>query len=649
MGLLRQIESTALADRQREQAKRAKARVQTLQEKALRIKGGRRSQGKVQWIVSQADRLFQQERYPEALAKFEEAASLLSLQPDALSVVGALRLARIARRVTRYSGPLLVLLVLVAVVYLMRFPTRPSGSDLAPPSISVWTPEQEREVVVVPGQTQIFAVEAKGSPQAHPLRYAWFLNEEKQAEGPQWTYRPEMWETAEQPREVRLVVSDRNNRAVEKRWQIRVVGASNRSRLDGASPSADSLEILTGGSQKFYVRASNSDPSDPLALLWFLDGGRVAEGEEWMFQAPATEGAHRVTVEVRDQTGLVDQRSWQVRVKAAPPSLGRLTISQVIPVVESEQEFIIGVGQRQIFTIKGESLEQRALSYSWFLDGKKRGEGMQFVYRPRPIEARLGIRELKAVVADDQGQSLEKVWRVRIQQAGRGPEIIAASPLNTELITLAAGALQGFSVEASDPENGDQLTYVWSLDGREMARGTSWSWKPRGPHEAGAHTVEVTVFDKAGLNTQRLWKVNVPVPSEVQADDGARRQLESTVPSEPPGIQQSNASVRIQRAISSLATVRPGDTVEFVTEYSLTLPAGTRDEFVRVTWALERKGKKLGEEGINTRMAKAGAHAASNQLTLPKYMRPGRYAVEHKVQVGDSYDIARSYFSVALN
>ncbi|MGH6635195.1 MAG: protein kinase domain-containing protein [Gammaproteobacteria bacterium] len=650
MGLLRQIELNARADRQREQAKRAKARAQTLQEKASRTKGGRRSQGNVQGMVSHADRLFQQERYPEALAKFDEAASLLLLgvQPNALSVVGALRLARIARWVTRYSGPLLVLLVLVAVVYLMRFPTRPSVSDLTPPSISAWTPEQEGEVVVVPGQTQIFTVQAKGSPQARPLRYAWFLNEEKQAEGPQWTYRPEMWEIGEQPREVRLVVSDRNSRTVEKRWQIRVASASHRPRIDEASPFADSLEIITGGSQKFYVRASNPDPSDPLAFLWFLDGGRVAEGEGWEFQAPATEGSHRVTVEVRDQTGSVDQRSWQVRVKAAPPSSGGLTISQVSPVVESEQEFIIGVGQRQIFTIKGESLEQSTLSYSWFLDSKKRGEGMQFVYRPRPIEARLGIRELKAVITDDRGQSLEKVWRVRIQEAGRGPEIIAASPLNTELITLAAGALQGFSAEASDPGNGHQLTYVWSLDGREMARGTSWSWKPGGPHEAGVHTVAVTVFDSAGLNTQHIWKVNVPVPSEVQvADDGARSQLESTVPSEPPGIQQSDSSVRIQRAISSLATARPGDTVEFVTEYSLTLPAETRDEFVKVTWALERKGKKLGEEGIHTRMAKAGAHAVSNQLTLPKYMRPGRYAVEHKVQAGDSYDIARSYFSVA--
>ncbi|MGH8602777.1 MAG: hypothetical protein ACREXR_08415, partial [Gammaproteobacteria bacterium] len=280
---------------------------------------------------------------------------------------------------------------------------------------------------------------------------------------------------------------------------------------------------------------------------------------------------------------------------------------------------------------------------------KKRGEGMQFVYRPRPMEIQLGTRELKAVVADDQGRSLERVWRVRIQKSGGGPEIMAASPLTTESITLPVGRLQGFSVQASDPENGDQLSYVWSLDGHEMARGTRWSWNPRRADEAGMHTVAVTVLNKAGLSTQRLWNVKVPVPSEAEGAEGPRNQLASPVPSKPQGIQQGNASVRIQRAIASLATARPGDTVEFQTEYLLTLPAGTRQEFVKVTWALERNGKKLGEEGINTRMAKAGAHEASNQLTLPRYMRPGRYAVEHKVQAGDSYDIARSHFSVAPN
>ncbi len=650
MGLLRQIESNALADRQREQAKRARARVQTLQQKASRTKAGGQSQRQVQRILLQAHRLFQEGSYPQAREKFEEAAVLLSSR---LHILGALRHELITPPFMRYSVPLLVLFAVAALVYLL-LPDRPPSSDSGPPSVSAWTPEQEGALVVAPGRTQTFAIQAQGSPQAGPLHYTWFLNDEKQAEGPQWTYRPEVWETGEQPKQVKVVVTDRDNRAVEKRWQIRVASESHAPRIDEASPSGDSLEVIAGGVQKFSVRASDPDPRDPLALVWSLDGARVAAGERWEFKAPATESSHRVTVEVKDQAGAVDQRSWQVRVKAAPASSARLTIAQLSPAVESEQEIIIGVGQRQIFTIKGESPEQRALSYSWFLDGKKRGEGTQFVYRPRPNELGFGVRKLRAVVADDQGQSREKIWRVRVKALGGTPEIIAASPEPTQLKTLAAGAFQRFSVEASDPDSSDQLTYVWSLDGREMAHGTSPSWQLNPPYAAGLHTVEVRIMDRAGLKTQREWKFAVPAPGGTVLQPSDQSAITPVKPSVPDNIEQSakpqsNIVVRIEKAISSMTAVRPGDMVEFVTEYSLTLPAGTRHALVEVTWALEKNGRKLGEEGINRRIAKAGEHGAFNQFTVPKYLRSGRYAVEHKVQVGASYDTARSYFSVVLN
>ncbi|MGH9895543.1 MAG: hypothetical protein ACREA0_26875, partial [bacterium] len=275
-----------------------------------------------------------------------------------------------------------------------------------------------------------------------------------------------------------------------------------------------------------------------------------------------------------------------MRVKAAPASSARLTIAQLSPAVESEQEIIIGVGQRQIFTVKGESPEQRALSYSWFLDGKKRGEGTQFVYRPRPNELGFGVRELRAVVADDQGQSREKTWRVRVKALGGTPEIIAASPVPTQLKTLAAGAFQRFSVEASDPDSSDQLTYVWSLDGREMAHGTSPSWQLNPPYAAGLHTVEVKIVDRAGLKTQRVWKFAVPAPgSMVLHDQSAITPVKPNVPDnvEQAAKPQSNTVVRIEKAISSMTAVRPGDMVEFVTEYSLTLRAGTRHALVEVT------------------------------------------------------------------
>ena len=117
---------------------------------------------------------------------------------------------------------------------------------------------------------------------------------------------------------------------------------------------------------------------------------------------------------------------------------------------------------------------------------------------------------------------------------------------------------------------------------------------------------------------------------------------------EPRSAPEASALVKIQKATSSLPTARPGETISFYTEYSLTLPAGTKYTFLEATWVLKRNGKKMGKEGIFSRMVKPGVNTVSTELTLPQYTKPGRFMVEHKVQAGDSTDVAKSYFSVVL-
>ncbi|MCI0439511.1 MAG: hypothetical protein L0177_10310, partial [Chloroflexi bacterium] len=94
------------------------------------------------------------------------------------------------------------------------------------------------------------------------------------------------------------------------------------------------------------------------------------------------------------------------------------------------------------------------------------------------------------------------------------------------------------------------------------------------------------------------------------------------------------ARLAIRQAVSSLTKGRPGETVEFYTEYSVTPPAGKKDAFVEATWVLMRNGKRLGEEGYQYKLVKPGVHTASTKLTLPPWAAPGRYTVEHRVQVG---------------
>ncbi len=109
---------------------------------------------------------------------------------------------------------------------------------------------------------------------------------------------------------------------------------------------------------------------------------------------------------------------------------------------------------------------------------------------------------------------------------------------------------------------------------------------------------------------------------------------------------RANALVHIQKASSSVAKARPGETVEFFTEYAMSTPVGQKYEYVEVTWVLKRHGRKVGDEGMSASVVKPGVNSVSNHLTLPARVTPGRYEVEHRVRAGDSVDIATSGFLV---
>ncbi|MGH8532014.1 MAG: hypothetical protein ACREV1_04605, partial [Gammaproteobacteria bacterium] len=103
----------------------------------------------------------------------------------------------------------------------------------------------------------------------------------------------------------------------------------------------------------------------------------------------------------------------------------------------------------------------------------------------------------------------------------------------------------------------------------------------------------------------------------------------------------------IQEAAPSRFRVQPGETVRFYTEYSLTLPARDKHAYVRATWSLLKNGRRIGQEGMDYGFAKPGRNTAATELPLPSWTKSGQYTVEHRVQVGDSFDVARSYFVVA--
>ncbi|MDQ3565482.1 MAG: hypothetical protein M3436_15605 [Pseudomonadota bacterium] len=105
--------------------------------------------------------------------------------------------------------------------------------------------------------------------------------------------------------------------------------------------------------------------------------------------------------------------------------------------------------------------------------------------------------------------------------------------------------------------------------------------------------------------------------------------------------------VAIREVTPSRVRVRPGETVRFYTEYSLTLPASDKEALVKARWVLLRNGRKIGRDGIDNRYARAGLNTQVTELTLPPSAASGQYTVEHRVQVGDSFDVAHSRFVLA--
>ncbi|MGH8532432.1 MAG: protein kinase domain-containing protein [Gammaproteobacteria bacterium] len=110
---------------------------------------------------------------------------------------------------------------------------------------------------------------------------------------------------------------------------------------------------------------------------------------------------------------------------------------------------------------------------------------------------------------------------------------------------------------------------------------------------------------------------------------------------------RATRQISIREVTPSLARVRPGETVRFYTTYSLSLPESDTEAHVKATWVLLRGGRKIGRAGIDNRYARAGLNTAVTELTLPPRTASGQYTVEHRVQVGNSFDVAHSRFVLA--
>ena len=90
------------------------------------------------------------------------------------------------------------------------------------------------------------------------------------------------------------------------------------------------------------------------------------------------------------------------------------------------------------------------------------------------------------------------------------PRIVGYRPRSRDPLSVMEGAPVDFSVRATDQDLNDPVTYAWFLDGRRVSQRPGWRFVPPLAATAPAHTVEVRVTDRSGLQAPHLaWRVEV--------------------------------------------------------------------------------------------------------------------------------------------
>jgi hypothetical protein len=140
-----------------------------------------------------------------------------------------------------------------------------------------------------------------------------------------------------------------------------------------------------------------------------------------------------------------------------------------------------------------------------------------------------------------------------------------------------------------------------------------------------------------------------------------------TRPPEPRGLLEPDIStlVEIRHASSTPGRVKAGDKVTVVTDYAITVPRDIEKIEVEEIWLLKETGNIVTPPQRHNRVVNLGEGrtwwslplpkrsdlqtqnlSASAVLSVPSVAEPGTYVIEHKIRVGESYDIGASAFIV---
>jgi type II secretory pathway predicted ATPase ExeA len=477
----------------------------------------------------------------------------LQVQDDEDDLPSPARTPRISTRVFLFSGIILSVLLVIAFLSSVRLTDVPSSSPPQQPITPQAVPPKgaEQEVAVAEGDVPRLAVESENLKKDP-------FHQDRTAERGQALFeaiakkypalQPFVWGLETKNPQLALFLPLTEWAGLSKEEQVSIV------------LYVESLVPVVRANPTTYLGWAETDPryhifrtkvANLCSGCWTIGVGRstlddqgvlfekiVVQGDSaWERSDPRSRGVK--ASEFRQEPTHVAPReplSAQSPAVRQPPRITRAT-----PARKSKQEVVVAEGKKVRFAVEAESPQKEPLRYVWLLDGHERAKGKTWTYQPHFDEGGAQLKEVKALVSDQDNLTVERAWRVRVKDVNRPPHITVASPRTNSLEVSDATVLK-FSVEAADPDTDDELVYTWSLDGKEVAQGQQWGFQvPSTPNSQTRYVVKVQVSDKEGLTDRLAWNVTSKIPVSLPRSVDVQPQGKEDLPPSPVFLSEAEA------------------------------------------------------------------------------------------------------------
>lgn len=371
------------------------------------------------------------------------------------------------------------------------------------------------DVVLQQGRmSQSFTVTVKDPDTDQPVETSWFLDGQKVAQGPQWTFAV-LPTTEEGSHSVKMAGTDSAGASVERQWLVTVLREVPKLlRIIRTQPAGAALTVAEGQDTTFAVEVDNPDPQ--IRYVWLIDGQERGQGQRWTYRPQFTEGGQEktVAVQVRSLAAPSEEHRWKVTITEVnrPP---------LITITEPKRQTVqLHVGEAQRFTVAMADPDQGdRVTAVWSFDKNEVARGPTWTFTPTP-ETENTQHTVSVAVADQNGMTTEKQWRIAVTGPVVSPLQLTTVRPPTPTLSLTVGQEVVFAVDVAKGREG--VEYAWFVNGQEQSRERTWTFAPQSEDEKTRKTVTVRVRDANSQAIERNWIVRIqakpsapPPPSPV--------------------------------------------------------------------------------------------------------------------------------------